>query len=218
MTDPSRLLAMLSAYAHEHGDLLCHWLPERLITYRRFWSRIERASARLQGEWGVKQGQTIVYVGASHPDIFVLYAALLRIGAAFMPLEGMSMSSALPFMQQAEISLVIVDEDVTIAERTAHYLPQLLADWCHFEPEVNEENPLAKSLLLPSASGVIGHLSLSELCVKLSHRASSQWVTGSRFDIESLTSIILPSLRDLQTLHFSAIENRASVNLSNQQE
>jgi len=28
----------------------------------------------------------------------------------------------------------------------------------------------------------------------------------------------LPSLRDLQTLHFSAIENMASVNLSNQQE
>jgi acyl-CoA synthetase (AMP-forming)/AMP-acid ligase II len=218
MIDPSRLLAMLSAHAHEHGDLLCHWLPERLITYRRFWSRIERASARLQGEWGVKQGQTIGYVGASHPDIFVLYAALLRIGAAFMPLEGMSMSSALPFMQQAEISLVIVDEDVTIAERTTHYLPQLLADWCHFEPEINEENPLAKSLLLPSVYGAIDHQSLSELCVKLSPRASSQWITGSIFSVESLTSIVLPSLRDMQTLHFSAIEKTASINLSNQQE
>jgi hypothetical protein len=94
----------------------------------------------------------------------------------------------------------------------------LLADWCHFEPEVNEENPLAKSLLLPSASGVIDYLSLSELCVKLLPRASSQWVTGSIFNIESLTCIILPSLRDLQTLHFSAIEKTASVNLSNQQE
>jgi acyl-CoA synthetase (AMP-forming)/AMP-acid ligase II len=218
MIDPSRLLAMLSAHAHEHGDLLCHWLPERLITYRRFWSRIERASARLQGEWGVKQGQTIGYVGASHPDIFILYAALLRIGAAFMPLEGMSMSSALPFMQQAEISLVIVDEDVTIAERTTHYLPQLLADWCHFEPEINEENPLAKSLLLPAASGAIDHQSLSELCVKLSSRASSQWITSSIFSVESLTSIVLPSLRDMQTLHFSAIEKTASINLSNQQE
>ena len=72
MIETSRLLAMLSAHAHEHGDLLCHWLPERLITYRRFWSRIERASARLQGEWGVKQGQTIAYVGASHPDIVVV--------------------------------------------------------------------------------------------------------------------------------------------------
>jgi len=218
MIESSRLLAMLSAHAYEHGDLLCHWLPERLITYRRFWSRIERASARLQGEWGVKQGQTIVYVGASHPDIFILYAALLRMGAAFMPLEGMSMSSALPFMQQAEISLVIVDEDVTIAERTTHYLPQLLADWCHFEPEINEENPLAKSLLLPSASGAIDHLSLSELCVKLSPRASSQWITGSIFSVESLTSVVLPSLRDMQTLHFSAIEKTASINLSNQQE
>jgi len=218
MIDPSRLLAMLSAHAHEHGDLLCHWLPERLITYRRFWSRIERASARLQGEWGVKQGQTIAYVGASHPDIFVLYAALLRIGAAFMPLEGITTQVAMSFAQQADISHVVLDDHATLIGRTTYYLPQLLADWCHFEPEVNEENPLAKSLLLPSASGAIDHLSLSELCVKLSPRASSQWVTGSIFDIESLTSIILPSLRDLQTLHFSAIENRASVNLSNQQE
>ena len=218
MIETSRLLAMLSAHAHEHGDLLCHWLPERLITYRRFWSRIERASARLQGEWGVKQGQTIAYVGASHPDIVVLYAALLRIGAAFMPLEGVSMQAAMSFVQQAEISHVVVDDRTTVVGRTTYYLPQLLADWCHFEPEVNEENPLLKSLLLPSASGGIDHLSLSELCVKLSPRASSQWVTGSIFDVESLTNIILPSLRDMQTLHFSAIEKTASVNLSNQQE
>lgn len=218
MIETSRLLAMLSAHSHEHGDLLCHWLPERLITYRRFWSRIERASARLQGEWGVKQGQTIAYVGASHPDVVVLYAALLRIGAAFMPLEGVSMQAAMSFVQQAEISHVVVDDRTTVVGRTTYYLPQLLADWCHFEPEVNEENSLLKSLLLPSASGAIDHLSLSELCVKLSPRASSQWVTGSIFDVESLTNIILPSLRDMQTLHFSAIEKTASVNLSNQQE
>jgi acyl-CoA synthetase (AMP-forming)/AMP-acid ligase II len=218
MIEPSRLLAMLSVHAHEHGDLLCHWLPERLITYRRFWSRIERASARLQGEWGIKQGQTIAYVGASHPDIIVLYAALVRIGAAFMPLEDLSMQAAMPFVQQADISHVVVDDHTTLVDRTTHYLPQLLADWCHFEPEVNEENPLLKSLLLPSASGLIDHLSLSELCVKLSPRASSHWVTGSIFDVESLTTIVWPSLRDLQTLHFSAIEKTASVNLSNQQE
>ena len=218
MIESSRLLAMLSAHAHEHGDLLCHWLPERLITYRRFWSRIERASARLQGEWGVKQGQTIAYVGTSHPDIFVLYAALLRLGAAFMPLEGISLSSALSFMQQADISLVVVDQDMTISGRTTHYLPQLLADWCHFDPDINEENPSEKSLLLSSTSGGIDYLSLSELCGKLSSRASSQWITGSIFGVESLTSIVLPSLRDLHTLHFSAIEKTASVNLSNQQE
>jgi acyl-CoA synthetase (AMP-forming)/AMP-acid ligase II len=218
MIETSRLLAMLSAHSHEHGDLLCHWLPERLITYRRFWSRIERASARLQGEWGVKQGQTIAYVGASHPDIVVLYAALLRLGAAFMPLEGVSMQAAMSFVQQAEISHVVVDDRTTVVGRTTYYLPQLLADWCHFEPEVNEENPLLKSLLLPSASGAIDQLSLSELCVKLSPSASSQWVTGSIFDVESLTNIILPSLRDRQTLHFSAIEKTALVKLSNQQE
>ena len=135
-----------------------------------------------------------------------------------MPLEGVSTQAAISFIQQADISHIVVDDHMTVVGRATHYLPQLLADWCHFQPEVNEENPLAKSLLLPSASGVIDHLSLSELCVKLLPRASSQWVTGSIFNVESLTSIILPSLRDLQTLHFSAIEKSASVNLSNQQE
>ena len=72
MMDPSCLLAMLSAHAREHGDRLCHWLPERSITYRRLWSRIERASARLQGEWHVQSGQTVAYIGRSHPDIVVL--------------------------------------------------------------------------------------------------------------------------------------------------
>ncbi len=135
-----------------------------------------------------------------------------------MPLEGVSSQAAMSFVQQSDISHVVVDDHTTLVGRATHYLPQLLADWCHFEPEVNEENPLLKSLLLPSASGAIDHLSLSELCVKLSPRASSQWVTGSIFDVESLTNIILPSLRDMQTLHFSAIEKTASVNLSNQQE
>ena len=214
MMDPSRLLAMLSAHAREHGDHLCHWLPERSITYRRLWSRIERASARLQGEWHVQSGQTVAYIGRSHPDIVVLYAALIRIGASFMPLEDMEMQSALSFIKQADASLVVVDEGVTVNDRPTQFLPQLLADWCHCDPVITEENPSDKLLLLASASGGIDYLSLNELCVNLPSHAASQWLIGPVFTRESLINSVLPSLRDFQRLYFSAIERAASDNES----
>lgn len=207
MIGPSHLLAMLSAHAREHGDHVCHWLPERSITYRRLWSRIERASARLQGEWHVQSGQTIAYVGRSHPDVVVLYAALMRIGASFMPLEDIPIQSAFSFMQQADISLVVADEDLAFNDKPTQRLPQLLADWCHFDPAVIEENPAVRSLLLASASGGIDYLSMNELCVNLPVQASSHWLTGPVFTRESLIHIVLPSLRDLQRLYFSATEH-----------
>ena len=209
MIEPSRLLAMLAAHAREHGDLVCHWLPERVINYRRFWSRVERASARLQGEWGVLSGQTIAYVGNSHPDILVLYAALIRIGASFMPLEDKPADSYLHWMNQADISLVIVNEVTHIKNKPTQSLPLLLADWCHFHPEIIEEDPSQPSLLLPVEAHGIDRLSLNELCVKLPTQAVTDWLSGPIFTVETLTNIVLPALRDLQTLHFSAIEQMA---------
>jgi acyl-CoA synthetase (AMP-forming)/AMP-acid ligase II len=209
MIEPSRLLAMLAAHAREHGDLVCHWLPERVINYRRFWSRVERASARLQGEWGVQSGQTIAYVGHSHPDILVLYAALIRIGASFMPLEDKPADSHLHWINQADISLVIVDEVTDVKNKPSQSLPLLLADWCHFHPEIIEEDPSQPSLLLPVEAHGIDRLSLNELCVKLPTQAVTDWLSSPIFTVETLTNIVLPALRDLQTLHFSAIEQMA---------
>ena len=83
------LLSVLQGHANERGDLLAHVLPDRDITYRRLWSRTERASARLQGEWGVQAGDTVAYIGGGHPDAIVLYFSLLRIGASVLPLEAM---------------------------------------------------------------------------------------------------------------------------------
>lgn len=210
MIEPSRLLAMLAAHGREHGDIVCHWLPERVINYRRLWSRVERASARLQGEWGVKSGQTIAYVGQPHPDVLVLYAALIRIGASFLPLEDSPVNSSLLLMNHVDISLVIVDEEMSFEDRATQSLPQLLDGWCHFQPEVNEEDPSKTTLLLPSVSGGIDHLNLNELCVKLPTRALTNRLTGPIFTVETLTNCVLPALRDLQTLHFSAIEQAAS--------
>lgn len=214
MIEPSRLLAMLAAHGREHGDLVCHWLPERVINYRRLWSRVERASARLQGEWGVKSGHTIAYVGDSHPDILVLYAALLRIGASFMPLEDKPVDSSLLLINHVDVSLVIVDKEMSFEGRATQSLPQLLEGWCHFHPEIIDEDPSKITLLLPTASHAIDYLNLNELCVKLPARASTNWLTGPVFTVETLTNCVLPALRDLQTLHFSALETTASGTVS----
>ena len=58
------MLALLQRQAQAHSDAVAYVLPNRVITYRRFWSRIERACARLQGEWGVRQGDVVAYVGS----------------------------------------------------------------------------------------------------------------------------------------------------------
>ena len=59
----------------------------RLTTWRKLWSRVERASARLQGEWLVESGDVVMYCGNGHPDALILWLALARIGAVLLPLE-----------------------------------------------------------------------------------------------------------------------------------
>jgi hypothetical protein len=61
--------------------------PQRTASYRKLWSRVERATARLQGEWGVSAGQCVVYEGPPHADALVLWLAVCRLGACMLPLE-----------------------------------------------------------------------------------------------------------------------------------
>lgn len=206
MINDSRLLAMLAAHAHAHGEQRCHLLADRVITYRRLWSRIERASARLQGEWGVRAGQTVAYVGHSHPDALVLYAALLRIGAFFLPLESVPRPSAMHLLALTGATLALVDENVTLGDFPVRPLSQLLAQWCHFDPVIVDENPVVRALLLPSSSAGIEAFSLDDLCAALPAALFTTRVSGPIFDRVTLSTVILPLLRDVQTLHFSAAE------------
>lgn len=208
MTDVSHLLAMLRQQAADLGESRCHLLPDRVITYRRLWSRIERASARLQGEWGVQRGQTVAYVGCGHPDAIVLYGALLRIGAVFLPLESLPESSIKALLADSSAALAIMDDGMSLQDVPTRPLSLLLADWCPTDPAVVEEDPSVRALLLPTSSGSLVPTSLLELCVALPGRAVSTTVTGPIFTPECLTHIVLPALRDGQILHFAAVEER----------
>ena len=130
MTDRiSDMLALLQDHAQRRGDLLAHVLPDRDITYRRLWSRIERGSARLYGEWGVRRGDRVAYIGRGHPDAIVLYFALLRIGAALLPLEAMSFAEVSRQLAVHQPSHVIRDQSVSEPLVPAYDLQDLLANW-----------------------------------------------------------------------------------------
>jgi hypothetical protein len=213
MTNNAKLLAILLSHANLYGEALTHVLPQRVITYRRFWSRIERASARLQGEWGVQAGQCVAYVGNGHPDALVLYFALIRIGARLLPLEGLSATQIQQAMTQADVACVMVDDALDFADTAAHALSELLADWSHFDPQLVAEDPAMLSLLLPVVEGAVLSLQPVSLLQLLHGAARSEevkqavlWVPEKIFTIDTLSTLVLPALSAAQHLCFVATD------------
>ncbi len=201
-------LAVLQGHAHDRADLLAHVLPDRDITYRRLWSRTERASARLQGEWGVQAGDTVAYIGSGHPDAIVLYFALLRIGASLLPLEAMTAAEARAGFRQQGATLAVHDDDAAIDGLPSQRLEMLLDDWCHCEPVLVTDDPMRKALWLPLEGGGREATSLYELTAALPEAPRPGWVNDRIFTAEVLGQWVLPALRDARRLYFSATEPR----------
>ncbi len=199
-------LAVLQGHAHQRGELLAHVLPDRDITYRRLWSRTERASARLQGEWDVQAGDTVAYIGAGHPDAIVLYFALLRIGASLLPLEGMTAADARACFRQQGARLAVHDDDAGIDGLPSQRLEMLLDDWCHCQPVLVPDDPMRKALWLPVDGGGREATSLYELTAALPAEPRSAWVTDRIFTAEVLGQLVLPALRAARRLYFAATE------------
>lgn len=82
-----KLFARLRHHARTRPTAVAVFSRYRPITYRKLWSRIERATARVQTEWQVQAGETVAYRGTAHPDALLLYLALARSGAMLLPLE-----------------------------------------------------------------------------------------------------------------------------------
>jgi hypothetical protein len=221
MTSSLPLLATLQSHAALHGEALAHLLPDRVITYRRFWSRIERAAARLQGEWGIQPDDTVAYIGNGHPDAIVLYCALMRLGALLLPLEGYALAQAQLVMQQANVKLVVHDDDIKIEGMPAHPLSLMLADWCHFDPFILQEDEQRPSLLIPQKNGNVQALLKTSVRQFLQMPASDVranpfaddkadhagvLVGRSVFDVSTFAGIIVPALLAVQPMRFAVIE------------
>ncbi len=200
-TDAPHLLAILHRHATTRGDSLCHALPDRAITYRRFWARIERASARLQGEWGIASGDTVAYVGQGHPDALVLYFALLRIGARLLPLEDAALAPAALAAQQP--SLALYDSTRPEIDLPACPLQVLLALWCTHDPHPLIDAVSSPNLWLPVGASWQA-FSLEALSRAMAGQPSTDLVGPSIFTQESLCQIVLPSLRRGLPMRFAA--------------
>ncbi len=212
MTANHSLLTILHDHALTHGENIAHLLPDRVITYRRFWSRIERASARLQGEWDVKAGDIVIYWGLGHPDAIILYCALLRLGAKLVPCEDCDAEQVKQMVEKFQSRLVVHDDELYLSVSTAKTLSSLLADWCHFDPVVIQDERSASALYLPNLSGEIEEaMSIGELMknvdsLPLSENSETVLIDGPIFLKQKLTHLILPALIAGRRLQFSLIE------------
>ena len=207
MTDRiSDMLSLLQDHAQRRGDQLAHVLPDRDITYRRLWSRIERGSARLYGEWGVRRGDRVAYVGRGHPDAIVLYFALLRIGAALLPLEAISAAEVSRQLAEHQPSHVIRDQSISDHLAASFDLQELLATWSHHDPVVIDNVMTVPALWLPDASQTFQPTALEQLCTALPSAPRSTFIDRKIFSADILGNVVLPSLRDCRLMQFSATD------------
>ncbi len=200
------MLALLQSHATTHADSLAHLHPLRDITYRRLWSRIERGSARLQGEWGVRPDDLVAYVGSGHPDAIVLYFSLLRIGASLLPLEGLPSAAVERMLAERRPQLAVHDEGVQVAAVAARRLEGLLEDWSHHDPGVADDDMTRRALWLPDGAGQCQASSLFELCADLPPVPRSGCVNERIFTVDVLCNAVLPSLRDARQMQFAMTE------------
>lgn len=200
------MFALLQRHASTHEEQLAHLLPDRDITWRRLWSRIERGSARLHGEWGVRAGDTVAYVGSGHPDAIVLYFSLLRIGASLLPLEAMTDAAAAQALAAHRATLAVHDDGVQLDAVPSRRLEDLLAVWSHHDPAVVPDEMARRALWLPDGSGGWQQASLLELCSAWAAVPRSGFINDCIFTADLLCNVVLPSLRDACTLRFAATD------------
>jgi acyl-CoA synthetase (AMP-forming)/AMP-acid ligase II len=200
------MLALLQSHGTTHTDALAHLMPVRDITYRRLWSRIERGSARLQGEWGVRPDDLVAYVGHGHPDAIVLYFSLLRIGASLLPLEAMPAAAMTRALTRHSPVLVLHDDGVTCDAAPSCRLEDLLSVWSHHDPVIADDDMTRRALWLPDGPEQWQHLSLFELSAALPPAPRSGFVNERIFTTDTLCNIVLPSLRDARQIRFAATD------------
>ncbi len=83
----SSLSRIIERHAQFQPDRIALRFEGQAISYRTFWQRIEAASAGLARRAGVARGEHVAYLGYNHPEMLVLFLALARIGAVFVPLN-----------------------------------------------------------------------------------------------------------------------------------
>lgn len=201
---------VLRRHVKEQPDAIASRSSRRIVTYRKFWSRIERATARLIGEWRVQPDDIVVYWGCGHQDALMLYIAVARCGARLLPLEyPSSRRDALAWLETHPVRVLLHDDDLPFdmpsSARTITNLSSLIATRCHHHPVVAEDDTRASLLSLFRAedgSSVCHEHSLAALQALNGIPASSFAVTHALFDIAVLAERVLPVMAARGTIVF----------------
>lgn len=138
------LFNILRHHVETQPNAIASRSSRRTVTYRKFWSRIERATARLTSEWHVKAGDTVVYWGQGHQDALMLYIAVARCGAKLLPLEHAPLHQNSIDILQAVPAVLLLHDDETVFEvppvaPLIANLSSLIATRCQYDPPVNED-------------------------------------------------------------------------------
>ncbi len=126
-------------------DAIAASTPYRVASYRKMWSRIERSTARLQGEWAIAPGDVIAYFGRGHLDALVMYFAAARCGAVLLPLEHAALQrDATDLIAAAGATLVLHDDALVLDEAAfglvkSRPLSTLIATVCSHRESVRED-------------------------------------------------------------------------------
>jgi acyl-CoA synthetase (AMP-forming)/AMP-acid ligase II len=210
-TESTSLFRILRRHAATHPDAIASRSSRRTVSYRKFWSRIERATARLISEWQVNPGDVVAYWGRGHQDALMLYIAVARCGARLLPLEHASLQNdAAAILRLHPPKLLLHDDDVEFdvlpSTQVVSHLSALIATRCHHQPVVTEDD-MQPSLIAfeqagTSAPVLIEH-SLHELCrTQTGERLSPFRVNDVLFDMPLLSSSVLPVLKAGGTIIF----------------
>jgi non-ribosomal peptide synthetase component F len=197
------LLDHLARHAHEQPQAIACASRFRLASYRKLFSRIERATARLQGDWGVMPGDVIAYCGDGHPDALVLYAALVRCGALLLPLEHDAARAALPRLAgDVALKLVLFDDERSPPPmvQPAFPLSTLIGTPCQHQAQGEKPDPGAASLLRLESNGSLACFSLRQLAS--GPESAGRDVHGALFDDDVFGPVVLPSLCAGDTLRW----------------
>jgi acyl-coenzyme A synthetase/AMP-(fatty) acid ligase len=147
------LFELLRDRAKNQSTMIASRSSRRVVTYRKFWSRIERGTARLKSEWNVEPGDTVAYWGLGHQDALMLYIATARCGARLLPLEHASLQQdSAAILRDIPVKILLHDDETVFAQPPA--VPQLvnlsalIATRCHHVPVIEEDAQRASLLSL----------------------------------------------------------------------
>lgn len=194
---------LLREHARTRTETIAVLSPRRSMTYRKLWSRIERATARLQQEWRVGTGDIVAYSGHSHPDALVLYFSLARSGARLLPLSpAISPADLRFFAKEFRLSLMLEDDSLSFAREVPSLsvkpLSALIATRCPQEPAKVLEDPRHPALLQCRGAGEasLEAFSLTQLWEARSRSAQAQVAqVGDLLEPAVLSNTVLPMLQ-----------------------